>query len=258
MLEPICDTSSREMPPAAPALMSLQAVFIDAGNTLLYENPSRFEIYAQAARRRGFDLSTERMTELMRLAHRELPREIDGAFRYSETWFTSYIHRIFHEGLGLSRSDVPAVQEELFARFAEPRTFVLFPGAVELLERLHGKRLAVGIVSNWSQRLPGILSGLGLAERVDFVLASAIERVEKPDLEMFARACARAGAEPSRALHAGDDPKKDVAGALAAGLSAVRVDHAGGPGAGKRSDPATGAPIVGSLWELSDWIHQLS
>jgi putative hydrolase of the HAD superfamily len=238
--------------------MTLKAVFIDAGNTLLYEKPSRFEIYAQAARRRGVELTTEHMAELMRRAHRELPREIDGAFRYSEAWFTSYIQRIFHDVLDLSRSEVPAIREELFARFAEPQTFVLFPGAVALLESLRGRGLAVGIVSNWSQRLPGILNGLGLSDRLDFVIASAIERVEKPDGEIFARACTRAGVAPSEALHAGDDVQKDVLGAQRAGLRAVRVDHTAGPAAGNTNDPATGAPIVGSLWALSTWISHVA
>src|SRR5258705_467126 len=141
--------------------MPLRAVFIDAGNTLLYEKPSRFEIYALAARRRGLDLSAERMTDLMRQAHRELPREIDGAFRYSEGWFSSYIERIFHEGLDLSRSELPAVRDELFARFADPRTFHLFPGGLELLEALRRRGLAVGVISNWSQRLPALRRAVG-------------------------------------------------------------------------------------------------
>jgi putative hydrolase of the HAD superfamily len=237
--------------------MSLKAVFIDAGNTLLYENPSRFEIYAQAARRRGLDVPTQRMADLMRRAHRELPREIGGAFRYSEAWFASYIGLIFHEALGLSRSSVPEVQEELFARFAEPGTFVLHEGAIELLDALRDRGLAVGIVSNWSQRLPGILVGLGLTSRLDFVLASAIERVEKPDPEIFARACARAGVLPSEALHAGDDAAKDVLGAREAGLDSVRIDHALAPGAGNSTDPATGAPLLGSLWALREWIDRV-
>ena len=237
--------------------MSLKAVFIDAGNTLLYENPSRFEIYAQAARRRGLDVPTERMVDLMRRAHRELPREIEGAYRYSEAWFTSYILQIFHEELGLSRFAVPEVQQELFARFAEAGTFVLYPGAVELLDALRGRGLAVGVVSNWSQRLPGIVEGLGLGSRLDFVLASAIERVEKPDPEIFARACARAGVLPSEALHAGDDVRKDVLGARAAGLLAVLVDHASAGVAGNPTDPATGAPKLASLWALSEWIARV-
>ena len=100
--------------------MSLKAVFIDAGNTLLYEKPSRFEIYAQAARGRGVEITTERMTELMRSAHQALPREIDGGFRYSENWFSKYIERIFHEELGLSSDELPALSAEIFGRFADP------------------------------------------------------------------------------------------------------------------------------------------
>jgi putative hydrolase of the HAD superfamily len=230
--------------------MSLEAVFIDAGNTLLYENPSRFEIYALAARRRGVEVTTERMTELMRSAHRALPREIGGAFRYSEAWFSAYIRRIFQDELLLSNDELPELSAEIFSRFAEPGTFRLFPGAIELFDGLRRRGVAIGIVSNWSQRLPGILAGLGVDARVDCVLASAIERVEKPEPEIFLRACARVGASPARALHAGDDVTKDVLGARAAGLSSVRVLH----GAGFGEDPETGAPRVGSLFELADWI----
>jgi len=233
--------------------MPLQAVFIDAGNTLLYEKPSRFEIYAQAARGRGLDVSTEGMRGLMVRAHRELPREIDGDFRYSEGWFSSYLRKIFQDELGLSSRALPGVAEELFGRFADPATFALFPGAIELLEALRERGLAIGIVSNWSQRLPAILDGLGVSARVDFVLASAIERAEKPEPEIFRRACARAGVRPADALHAGDHLEKDVAGALRAGLLAVQVVH----GLEKRGDPATGTLRVGSLLELADAIARL-
>jgi putative hydrolase of the HAD superfamily len=239
--------------------MVLQAVFFDAGNTLLYEKPSRFEIYAQAARRRGLDVTSECMRDLMVRAHGELPREIDGAYRYSEAWFSSYIHKIFHQKLGLSSRDLPAISDELFARFADPSTFALFPGAIEMLEGLRRRGLAIGIVSNWSHRLPQILEGIGVRARVDFVLASAIERVEKPSREIFDRACFRASVRSSDALHAGDHPEKDVAGALAAGLRAIQVVHGYDAGAevGNRSDPATGALRVGSLWELAGAIARV-
>ena len=253
--------------------MVLQAVFIDAGNTLLYEKPSRFEIYAQAARRRGLDIAAEAMRDLMVRAHRELPREIAGAYRYSEDWFSSYIRWIFHEELGLSRRDLPGVSRELFERFSDPSTFTLFPGALELLEGLRRRGVVIGIVSNWSQRLPGILDGIGVSRRVDLVLASAIERVEKPAAEMFHRACARAGVRPADALHAGDHPEKDVAGAIRAGLLAVQVVHRPEPvrgscggedggsvaadGRGIRGDPATGTLRVGSLMELAEEIARV-
>jgi putative hydrolase of the HAD superfamily len=244
--------------------MVLQAVFIDAGNTLLYEKPSRFEIYAQAARGRGIDIDSDRMRVLMIRAHRELPREIDGAFRYSESWFQSYVRTIFHGSLGLSSTELAGISAEVFSRFADPKTFALFPGTIELLDALRTRGIVIGIISNWSQRLPGILEGIGVLARVDFVLASAIERVEKPDPEIFRRACARSGVQPGDALHAGDHPEKDVAGALRAGLRAVLVEHPTPGGDSRRLEPlrnltesATSGQRVGSLMELADLVARL-
>ena len=227
--------------------MVLKAVFLDVGNTLVHEEPTRFEIYAEGARRRGVVLETEAMHALMRLAHRELPREIGGAFRYTDRWFEAYIERIFHIGLGLPRAELAPLHEELFSRFADPATFALHPGAIELLERLRARGLKVGIVSNWSHRLPRLLEDLGVSRRVDFVLCSALERLEKPEPAIFERALARAGVAAEEALHAGDDYEKDFLGASRAGLRAVLVDHS-------RTARAEVTPRVHALVELDELV----
>ena len=229
--------------------MALRAVFLDVGNTLVREQPSRFEIYALCAQSHGLEVTTERMNALMRAAHRELPREIAGAWRYTERWFESYIERIFCSDLGLPRERLEPLSRELFARFADPRTFALFPGATELCEELHARGLVVGVVSNWSTRLPRLLADLGVSARTDFVLCSALERAEKPEEEIFRRALARAGVRADEALHAGDDLEKDFHGARRAGLRAVLVDHAGAD--------RDAHPRVCSLPELGEWIGRL-
>jgi putative hydrolase of the HAD superfamily len=229
--------------------MPLRAVFLDVGNTLVRERPSRFEIYAACARAHGLPVTDERMQQLMRAAHRELPREIAGAWRYTERWFEAYIEHIFAGELGLARERLPGLSRELFARFDDPATFELFPGALELCEALRARGLALGLVSNWSQRLPRLVERLGLATRTDFVLCSALERLEKPDEELFRRALERAGVRADEALHAGDDLEKDFHGARRAGLRAVLVDHARTRGAE--------APRVHSLPELGEWVERL-
>jgi putative hydrolase of the HAD superfamily len=220
--------------------MPLKSVFIDAGNTLLYEMPSRAAIYAEEAAAEGLELDAAATARRMRRAHQELPRELDGHFRYSEGWFRAYIARVFEE---LDGPRVEALTERLFARFADPATFRLFEGADELLSGLAARGLRVGVVSNWSDRLPGLLEGLGLAPRLDFALVSCLERCEKPEPEIFERALRRAGVAPEEALHAGDHPEKDVAGARRVGIEAVLVDHAG-------ESPHVDAPRVRSLAEL--------
>lgn len=229
--------------------MALRAVFLDVGNTLVHERPSRFEIYAQAARAHGIDVTTERMDALMRAAHRELPREIGGAWRYTDRWFDGYLERIFCDGLGLERARLAPLARELFATFSDPSTFALHEGALELCDALRARGLALGIVSNWSPRLPRLLEALGVAARADFVLCSALERAEKPGPEIFCRALERAGVRADEALHAGDDLEKDFHGARRVGLRAVLVDH--------RRRERNLTPRVHSLAELGLLVERL-
>jgi putative hydrolase of the HAD superfamily len=230
--------------------MTLRAVFLDLGNTLLRESPSRAEIYAESARARGVEVGAERMRELMARAHHELPRELGRAFRYSDAWFREFQRRIFQVELGIAPGAFEELSDELFARFEDPRTFVLYPGARELLDELGRRGLVRGLISNWSERLPKLLRALGLQQDFELVLCSARERLEKPDPELFRTALQRAGVPAESALHAGDHVERDVQGALAAGLQAVLVDHEGRV-ALPASPPCT---KVESLAQLLDYV----
>ncbi|MCP3914398.1 MAG: hypothetical protein GY711_02450 [bacterium] len=113
--------------------MSLRALFLDFGNTLVHESPSRFELYAIEARNGGIDVDENQMRALMSRAHAELPIEIGGAYRYTDAWFEAYIERIFHDYLGLARERLPVFRTHLFATFSDAATFRLFPGTRKLL-----------------------------------------------------------------------------------------------------------------------------
>jgi len=233
------------------AKADLRAVFLDVGGTLLREARPRHGLYAAAARKRGLFVDDERMRQLMRDAHAALPRELDGAFRYSDGWFEAFIRVIFRDRLGLSEADVAAVTEELFALFERGSTFRVYPGARALLDACRAHGLKVGAISNWSARLDRVLDAVGLGAAFDVVLCSARERLEKPDPAIFRAALARAGVAGAAALHAGNHPEEDGYGARRAGLAAVLVDHddrlAGAAAAG-------GFPRVRGLPELGDLI----
>lgn len=230
--------------------MSLAAVFLDLGNTLLTERPARADLYAEEARRVGLTIGSAEMHALMARAHGALPREIGSAFRYSDAWFRAFQRRIFVDDLGLEESRFDGLSARLFARFEDARSFVLYPGARELLAGLRAHGLKVGLVSNWSERLPRLLRALELAPAFDFVLCSAELRLEKPERAIFDAALRRAGAPAECCLHAGDHVDRDARGALDAGIPAVLVDHAG------RFGPAERAlcPVVSNLGELRDLI----
>jgi putative hydrolase of the HAD superfamily len=229
----------------------LRAVFLDVGGTLLREARPRWSLYAAAARARGLAVDDGSMRQWMRSAHDELPRELNGAFRYSDPWFEAFIRSIFRERLGLPEAELEGLTRELFDLFERGSTFRVYPGAHALLSACRARGLALCAISNWSERLERVLSALGLGAAFDFVLCSARERLEKPDPALFRLALARAGVPAAAALHAGDDPQNDGRGARAAGLSAVLVDHDDRLG---EAAAAGGFPRVRGLPELGELI----
>lgn len=104
-------------------------------------------------------------------------------------------------------------------RYREVRRAVR--GAAALLERLRA-RAAVGILSNnlYEEQLDK-LRVCGLAPLVDVVVVSEREGVSKPDPAIFLTAMARLGGTPGTTVMVGDSWAADVAGAQAAGLSAI-------------------------------------
>ena len=207
--------------------MAVRALLLDFGGTLASERASRASMYAAAGGRFGLAVGEERMGELMRAAHAALPVRVGGRFRYGERWFGAFIERIFVRELGLAPERLADLTAELLARFADPSSFRPTPGAEELLDAARRRGLRAAVVSNWSERLEPLLEGLGLRRRLDAVLASAIEEVEKPDPELFRRALARLGVEARAALHLGNHWVNDVAGARAAGITPIFYDPSG-------------------------------
>jgi putative hydrolase of the HAD superfamily len=121
--------------------------------------------------------------------------------------------------------------------------FRAYPDAAPALRMLRSLGVRVVVVSNWDHSLHERLAETGLAPLVDAAVASAELGHAKPERAIFEHALGLAGAEPAGALHAGDSPREDVEGALAAGLRAVLVARGERP-------PASAVPVIGSLVEL--------
>ncbi len=224
----------------------IRAVFLDAGNTLFAERRARAAIYSTVARAHGSRASAEEIGERMQRTHSELPASLDGNFRYSLAWFRAFNERVL-TSCGVSEKRLERAHAELVKRFEDPKTYKVFPEVFAVLDDLAARGVLVGIVSNWSERLPELCRSLGLADRVRFILTSAELRSEKPDRAIFERALFRAGVPAEQTLHVGDHFDRDVVGALQAGLRAVLVDRSGlGPHAERE-----GVPVLRDLRGLA-------
>jgi len=97
-------------------------------------------------------------------------------------------------------------------------------GLPAALDRVRAAGVALAVVSNSEGQLLRLLERVGLAERFDAVIDSALEGVRKPDPEIFLRACRRLGVAPAQCLYAGDLPAVDLTGAQRAGMAAALID----------------------------------
>lgn len=97
-----------------------------------------------------------------------------------------------------------------------------FPGVTDFVRLLRERGIRTGVGSDmttdWQLKK---LHRLGLLKLMDFVVTSEEAGVEKPDPGLFALCREKAGCRSEECLFIGDSLKKDVRGALGAGMHAL-------------------------------------
>ncbi|MEU7060859.1 HAD-IA family hydrolase [Streptomyces sp. NPDC046197] len=109
------------------------------------------------------------------------------------------------------------VQEAAYRELTRPDAWAPFPDTEPVLRALRDRGLRIGIVSDFAWDLRTHLAHHGLDALVDSCVISCEQGREKPDPELFLKACADLGAEPRATLMVGDNPVRD-GGATACGL----------------------------------------
>lgn len=207
---------------------ALKAVFFDAGNTLLRPYPSVGHIYAKTARRHGVRLTSAWVEDRFQIAWRERhsPHHLKDDHA-DKAWWRALVKRVMGERIPGRKFHT--YFEDLYDLFAHPKNWRLFPDALPTLRALRGKKHTIGIVSNWDSRLLVLSERIGFTKEVEFVLASAVEGVAKPDRRLFLKALKLARVAANEALHVGDSLKEDYEGAQRAGIRALLLDRHGPP-----------------------------
>jgi len=215
----------------------IRAVLLDALGTLVHFEPPAPLLKAELRERLGLEISLE---------------TAEAAMRAEIAHYRAHLHegRDAESLAALRRAAAEAMRPvlgtdaDLTDALLAALRFRAYPDAAPALWTLRSHGLSTVVVSNWDHSLHERLEETGLAPLIDGAVASAELGRAKPDRAIFDHALALAGAAADAALHAGDTPEEDVAGALAAGLRAVLVVRDG-------AAPALpGVPVIGSLAEL--------
>lgn len=202
-------------------------VFFDATDTLLCVRGSVGAIYAPEAARFGFVATAEAIDTSFRAALAVAPpTRFPGASardipQLERDWWRDVVQRTFAPLGRFVYFD--GFFDAVFEAFRRPDAWELVDGARAVLETLRAEGRRLGIVSEMDGRLFDVLDAYGLRGFFDCIALSSREGALKSDGELFRRALEQTGASPETSAHVGDSPMSDVAGALRAGMTAIRL-----------------------------------
>ena len=98
----------------------------------------------------------------------------------------------------------------------------LYPGALEMIEKLQEAGIVVALLSNaQSCYTRAELEMTGLASVLDDVIISSEEKIRKPARDLYMLALDREFVTAKHALMVGNDEKNDIVGARSAGIDGV-------------------------------------
>ena len=155
---------------------------------------------------------------------------------------------LFHALQDTGYGDAQRLADEAFEVFIEARhALEVFEQAEPTLVAL-ARDYALGVVTNGNADVRRI----GLGHHFKFVLCAEDIGIAKPDARLFHEALSRGAVTAGAAVHVGDHPGDDIAGAQQAGLRAVWFNPGGKHWDGDKAPDAE----IGCLSELPAVLKQ--
>ena len=220
----------------------VQAVTFDVGGTLIQPWPSVGQVYAEVATRHGVaGASAAVLDHRFRACWASRKTSPDNRAAWE-----ALVNEVF-AGL-CAEPPSSTFFSDLYERFALPQAWRMFDDVIPALTELQKAGVRIGIISNWDERLRGLLQRLKLAEYFPVMAISCEVGAAKPASAIFKFAASQFSVSPRAILHVGDDPERDVRGAAAAGFQSVQI---------LRGEKTGSARTLRSLAELSTWIAEV-
>ncbi len=208
-----------------PRRQDLDAIFLDAGNTLIGMDSA---LVSRILTSEGLAVDAAAFERAEAASRPALSAWIqNGVTTESRSTFVFYVRTILAR-LGAT-GDLDALAHRLVVtvKTTVPTQRLwsrVLPGVPEALAALRVAGLRLVVVSNSDGTVEQGLADVGLRPLLDAVVDSAIVGVEKPAPGIFEAALRIVDVAPSRVLHVGDLLAADVVGARAVGLHAVLLD----------------------------------
>lgn len=205
-----------------------KVIFLDAVGTLIGVKGSVGEVYRNIAQEYGVDASPAALNQAFyqcfqaaeplafpNTAAAEIP-----ALEFA--WWLDIVTRTFQEvGVYNQFLDFSSFFADLYAHFASPDPWFVYPDVEQALENWQRQGIDLGVLSNLDSRLYTILQSFNLTPFFKSCTISSEAGAAKPDPHIFAIALEKHNCAPTEAWHIGDSYTQDYQAAKASGIKAT-------------------------------------
>lgn len=126
------------------------------------------------------------------------------------------------------------------------------PDAVDTLAALRSSGHRLGLITDCSWETPMLWPETPFPPHFDVATFSCETGTQKPDPRIYALTCEKLGVAPERCLYVGDGNSRELPGAEAVGMTALRI-HVPYETPPDHRDPWIG-PEVSALAQVLDWV----
>ncbi|MBP7792692.1 MAG: HAD family hydrolase [Candidatus Goldbacteria bacterium] len=197
--------------------MKKRTIFFDAGETLIYRNPSLLTITDRFLKKNGININKKRLASVLNeCAISMKPVAESGSVPDSKKW-EIYVSKIFKK---LNVKD-NKIMIKLREHLKKGTSYRPFDDTKKTLKHLRKMGFKLGVISNASSELTGILKRTDIYDFFDGIIISEVAGHEKPDVMIFRKALEALKATPEESIYIGDNFIADVKGAIKAGITPV-------------------------------------
>jgi len=216
--------------PETPDLTGVRVVFFDIGGTLAYPHPSFNGLIAQVCQTHGLPVTAEDAGRVEPNVWAHIARRKDAGRGFSlnvddSRAFWLWVYQTYLTELGHAAAAETDLPQRLLDTFILSESYRLYDDVIPTLARLRSAGFRLGVISNWEAWLDRLMVDLAISDFFEVTVVSGNAGIEKPDPRIFHLALEGAGVPPSQAVHIGDNPNDDIAGAAGVGIRGILLDR---------------------------------
>ena len=205
-----------------------KVILLDAVGTLVGVKGSVGEVYGDIARKYGVEVPAPSLNQAFFLSFQAAePMAFPGTgadeipTREFEWWLA--IARCTFQRAGVFEQflDFSSFFAELYAHFATPLPWFVYPDVLPALRHWQKKGIELGLVSNLDSRIYAIFQAFDLAQFFTTITISSEAGAAKPNPQIFRASLQKHHCQPGDAWHVGDSYKEDYQAAKSIGIRGI-------------------------------------